>query len=152
MQPGGDPNDERNLWVEPAGPGHKSGGGINNKKDPVETKLHTAGCGGKVTLAAAQKAIASDWTTALAKLGLNCPAGLAQTALRPSALAQVCGQGCPEETACVPRVWHPRSSRLRQVENPLVLRVVQLSLIDNNVGARCEVAIFGGDAEVERVG
>ncbi|UXY24945.1 hypothetical protein N8I84_41645 (plasmid) [Streptomyces cynarae] len=71
LQLGGDPNDPRNLWVEPADPGHKSGGGINNKKDPVETKLHTAVCSGKVTLAAAQRAIASDWTTALAKLGLN---------------------------------------------------------------------------------
>ncbi|MFF3911035.1 hypothetical protein ACFYZJ_34955 [Streptomyces sp. NPDC001848] len=71
LQLGGDPNDERNLWVEPADPGHKSGGGINNKKDPVETKLHTAVCDGKVTLAAAQQAIASDWTTALAKLGLS---------------------------------------------------------------------------------
>lgn len=71
LQLGGDPNDYRNLWVEPADPGHKSGGGINNKKDPVETKLHTAVCDGKVTLAAAQKAIASDWTTALSSLGLS---------------------------------------------------------------------------------
>jgi hypothetical protein len=71
LQLGGDPNDPRNLWVEPADPGHKSGGGINNKKDPVETKLHTAVCDGKVTLAAAQKAIASDWTTALSSLGLS---------------------------------------------------------------------------------
>ncbi|WP_055495730.1 hypothetical protein [Streptomyces sp. TP-A0356] len=71
LQLGGDPNDERNLWVEPADPGHKSGGGINNKKDPVETKLHTAVCDGKVTLAAAQQAIANDWTTALSKLSLS---------------------------------------------------------------------------------
>ncbi|MGW5609519.1 hypothetical protein ACWEWI_26185 [Streptomyces sp. NPDC003753] len=71
LQLGGDPNDPRNLWVEPADPGHKSGGGINNKKDPVETKLHTGVCDGKVTLFAAQQAIASDWTTALSKLGLN---------------------------------------------------------------------------------
>ncbi|MFF3516997.1 hypothetical protein [Streptomyces sp. NPDC002573] len=71
LQLGGDPNDARNLWVEPADPGHKPGGGINNKKDPVETKLHTAVCSGKVTLAAAQQAIVADWTTALSKLGLN---------------------------------------------------------------------------------
>ncbi|MFI9648393.1 hypothetical protein ACIHAA_19105 [Streptomyces sp. NPDC052040] len=57
--------------MEPADPGHKSGGGINNKTDPVETKLHTAVCSGKVTLAAAQEAIATDWTTALSKLGLT---------------------------------------------------------------------------------
>ncbi|MFI7406565.1 hypothetical protein ACIBW9_39905 [Streptomyces sp. NPDC049541] len=71
LQLGGSPNDARNLWIEPADPGHKSGGGINNKKDPVETKLHTAVCSGKVTLAAAQKAIATDWTTALQSLGLG---------------------------------------------------------------------------------
>ncbi|SOE06446.1 hypothetical protein [Streptomyces sp. Ag109_G2-15] len=48
LQLGGDPNDYRNLWVEPADPGHKPGAGVNNKKDPVETKLHTAVCNGKV--------------------------------------------------------------------------------------------------------
>ncbi|GAA2523315.1 hypothetical protein GCM10010276_88120 [Streptomyces longisporus] len=71
LQLGGDPNDARNLWVQPPDPGHKPGGGINNKKDPVETKLHTAVCSGKVTLAAAQNAIATDWTTALQSLGLG---------------------------------------------------------------------------------
>ncbi|MEU2718233.1 hypothetical protein [Streptomyces sp. NPDC007205] len=71
LQLGGDPNDARNLWVEPADPGHKPGGGINNKKDPVETKLHTAVCSGKVTLQAAQQAIVNDWTTALSRLGLS---------------------------------------------------------------------------------
>ena len=71
LQLGGDPNDARNLWVEPADPGHKPGGGVNNKKDPVETKLHTAVCSGKVTLKAAQQAIVTDWTTALSRLGLG---------------------------------------------------------------------------------
>ncbi|MFJ3310876.1 hypothetical protein ACIPSA_49680 [Streptomyces sp. NPDC086549] len=71
LQLGGDPNDYRNLWVEPADPGHRSGSGVNNKKDPVETKLHTAVCKGQVTLAAAQKAIVTDWTTALTTLHLG---------------------------------------------------------------------------------
>lgn len=71
LQLGGDPNDYRNLWVEPADPGHKKGSGVNNAKDPVETKLHTAVCKGQVTLAAAQKAIVTDWTTALSRLGLG---------------------------------------------------------------------------------
>ncbi|WP_189957988.1 hypothetical protein [Streptomyces alanosinicus] len=71
LQLGGDPNDARNLWVEPADPGHKPGSGVNNLKDPVETKLHTAVCSGKVTLKAAQQAIVSDWTTALSSLGLS---------------------------------------------------------------------------------
>ncbi|MQY40284.1 hypothetical protein SRB17_83170 [Streptomyces sp. RB17] len=71
LQLGGDPNDARNLWVEPADPGHKPGAGVNNLKDPVETKLHTAVCSGKVTLAAAQQAIVTDWTTALSRLGVG---------------------------------------------------------------------------------
>ncbi|MFJ9909409.1 hypothetical protein ACIRVK_42455 [Streptomyces sp. NPDC101152] len=71
LQLGGDPNDPRNLWVEPADPGHKKGAGVNNQKDPVETKLHTAVCAGQVTLAAAQKAIVTDWTTALTTLHLS---------------------------------------------------------------------------------
>ncbi|MEU2421030.1 hypothetical protein ABZ619_08295 [Streptomyces sp. NPDC007851] len=71
LQLGGDPNDYRNLWVEPTDPGHKKGAGVNNRKDPVETKLHTAVCSGKITLAAAQRAIVTDWTTALSRLGLG---------------------------------------------------------------------------------
>ncbi|MCW7941711.1 lipoprotein [Streptomyces hygroscopicus] len=70
LELGGDPNDARNLWVEPADPGH-TGSGVNNKKDPVESQLHTAVCSGKVTLAAAQQAIVTDWTTALSRLGLG---------------------------------------------------------------------------------
>ncbi|WP_284432943.1 hypothetical protein [Streptomyces sp. TUS-ST3] len=71
LQLGGDPNDPRNLWVEPADPGHRKGAGVNNRKDPVETKLHTAVCKGQVTLAAAQQAIVTDWTTALTTLHLG---------------------------------------------------------------------------------
>jgi hypothetical protein len=44
---------------------------VNNKKDPVETKLHTAVCKGQNTLAAAQQAIVTDWTTALTALHLG---------------------------------------------------------------------------------
>ncbi|MFD9634966.1 hypothetical protein [Streptomyces violascens] len=68
---GGDPDDPRNIWVEPPSPDHKQGGGPNNPKDGVEAKLSSAVCSGKVQLAAAQNAIATDWTTALAKLGLK---------------------------------------------------------------------------------
>ncbi|MEU6557799.1 hypothetical protein ABZ915_47510 [Streptomyces sp. NPDC046915] len=71
LQLGGDPNDARNLWVEPADPGHAKGSGVNNKKDPVETRLHTAVCAGQVTLAQAQHAIVSDWITALSSLRLS---------------------------------------------------------------------------------
>jgi hypothetical protein len=58
---GGDPNDPRNLWVQPPSPGHKAGAGPNNPKDAVETRLHTAICKNQVTLLAAQRAIATDW-------------------------------------------------------------------------------------------
>jgi hypothetical protein len=70
LELGGDPNDSRNLWVEPPSPGHRSGSGPNNPKDQVENVLHAAVCSGKATLAAAQQAIATDWTTAEARLGL----------------------------------------------------------------------------------
>lgn len=57
----GGSNDARNLWVEP--------GPLPNPKDSVENALHKAVCDHKVTLAAAQEAIATDWTTALAVTG-----------------------------------------------------------------------------------
>ncbi|MET8724132.1 hypothetical protein [Streptomyces misionensis] len=71
LELGGDPNDARNLWVEPPDPGHRAGSGVNNLKDPVESKLHSAVCSGKTTLKAAQQAIVTDWTTALSRLGLG---------------------------------------------------------------------------------
>ena len=71
LQLGGDPNDPRNLWVEPPSPGHKAGAGPNNPKDAVETRLHTAICKNQVTLLAAQQAIATDWETAEQRLGLK---------------------------------------------------------------------------------
>lgn len=59
----GGSNDAANLWPEePPTP---------NPKDTVENRLHAAVCSGQVTLAAAQRAIATDWTTAEAKLGLS---------------------------------------------------------------------------------
>jgi hypothetical protein len=53
------------------GPQSGSHPGHHNAKDPVETRLKQAVCSGKVTLAAAQQALVSDWTTALARLGLS---------------------------------------------------------------------------------
>jgi hypothetical protein len=57
LELGGDPNDARNLWIEP----NQS----PNGKDRVESKLHDLVCEGRIPLAAAQAAIAADWTTAL---------------------------------------------------------------------------------------
>ena len=77
LQLGGDPNATANLWVEPPSPDHIAGKGPNNDKDVVEARLHSAVCKRQVTLAAAQQAIAADWTTAEAKLGLKPEGGSA---------------------------------------------------------------------------
>ncbi|WP_227982654.1 hypothetical protein [Nocardia spumae] len=69
LELGGDPNDPRNLWVEPPSPDHRSGAGPRNPKDTVENQLHELVCSGAVGLADAQSAIAADWTTALAAVG-----------------------------------------------------------------------------------
>lgn len=61
LELGGDPNDPRNLWVEP--------GASPNAKDSVENRLHQLVCNGTVPLQTAQEAIATDWTTALATVG-----------------------------------------------------------------------------------
>ena len=59
----GGANDAANLWPEyPPTP---------NPKDKVENALHAAVCDGKVTLKAAQNAIASNWETAERNLGLS---------------------------------------------------------------------------------
>jgi len=59
----GGSNDIANLWPEV--------GKQPNPKDAVENALHRAVCDGKVSLAAAQQAIATDWITAEARLGLR---------------------------------------------------------------------------------
>lgn len=59
----GGSNDITNLWPEV--------GTVPNPKDRVENALHRAVCEGKVTLRAAQRAIAGDWLTAEARLGLG---------------------------------------------------------------------------------
>jgi hypothetical protein len=63
LELGGAPSDPHNLWPEP--------GASPNAKDPIENQLNTAVCGQMVTLAAAQHAIATDWTTAMTSLGLQ---------------------------------------------------------------------------------
>ena len=63
----GGSNDATNLWAEPS---DLPGKGYRNTKDQVENHLHTAVCTHQVTLAAAQWAIATNWVTAEAALGL----------------------------------------------------------------------------------
>ena len=57
LEIGGAPSDIANLWFEP--------GKIPNKKDAVEHQLHKLVCSHKVPLLAAQRAISTDWTTAV---------------------------------------------------------------------------------------
>lgn len=66
LEVGGDPNDRRNLWVEPPSPGHLASQGVNNPKDAVEDEARSLVCNHEVTLAAMQNAIAANWTTAIA--------------------------------------------------------------------------------------
>lgn len=68
LELGGDPNDPRNLWVEPNSANAR---GFANPKDGVENRLNAAVCDHRVTLAAAQAAIATNWTTAEQVLGLR---------------------------------------------------------------------------------
>jgi hypothetical protein len=53
LELGGAPNDLRNLWPEP--------GASPNPKDRVENRLHKLVCAGSMTLATAQRKIATDW-------------------------------------------------------------------------------------------
>jgi Protein of unknown function (DUF3761) len=59
LELGGAPSAEANLWPEP----YNSPEGAR-VKDVVENKLHTLVCGGAITLATAQRAIATNWWVA----------------------------------------------------------------------------------------
>lgn len=71
----GGSSDTHNLWPEldvgPPSQFDSSDSYGKNAKDGVEDRLNAAVCRGQVTLAAAQQAIAVDWTTAEAILGIN---------------------------------------------------------------------------------
>ena len=61
LELGGSPTNPRNLWPEPH---HVIGGWGSYTKDRLENRLHTLVCRGRVPLAQAQRAIASDWIEA----------------------------------------------------------------------------------------
>jgi hypothetical protein len=67
LELGGAANDSRNLWPEPDYPARH--GFYLNPKDLVETSLKHRVCDGRMTLAAAQREIASNWVAALARYG-----------------------------------------------------------------------------------
>jgi hypothetical protein len=64
LELGGATNDPRNLWPEP--------GASPNPKDAVEDLLKASVCGGRMTLAAAQRAIVTNWVS-LAAPGRGTP-------------------------------------------------------------------------------
>lgn len=71
LQLGGDPNDPRNLWVEP---NDRTGAtSTNNSKDTVENAARDAICSGKLTLAEVQQAIVTDWPALGRRLGIALP-------------------------------------------------------------------------------
>jgi len=64
----GGASDTRNLWPEKdVG---RTSAYVRNAKDQIETDLHAAVCSGHISLAAAQQAIAGNWTTAEQALGV----------------------------------------------------------------------------------
>lgn len=71
----GGSSDVRNLWPEldTGSPSQfdSSDSYGENAKDGVEDRLNAAVCSGEVTLAAAQQAIAANWTTSEAVLGVS---------------------------------------------------------------------------------
>ncbi|PPK46065.1 hypothetical protein B0G57_10389 [Trinickia symbiotica] len=58
LELGGSPTDPRNLWPQPH---HVVGGWGSYAKDRLENKLKSLVCKGRLPLADAQSAIASDW-------------------------------------------------------------------------------------------
>ncbi|MGH6869842.1 MAG: hypothetical protein ACREDA_13430, partial [Methylocella sp.] len=57
LEIGGDPTDIRNLWPQPLESARH--------KDEIENRLHELVCGGSMSAAQAQSAIAHNWTTAV---------------------------------------------------------------------------------------
>jgi hypothetical protein len=69
LELGGAPYSAKNLWPE------YDSGVIPNPKDAVENALNNAVCDGRVSLRAAQHAIAVNWETAESVLGVNGSGG-----------------------------------------------------------------------------
>jgi hypothetical protein len=62
LELGGDPNDAANLWIEPND--NPDATSTANSKDVLEDRLNSLVCSGRLPLATAQGAIATDWVSA----------------------------------------------------------------------------------------
>lgn len=91
LELGGSPSSPRNLWPE------YDRGHIPNPKDAVENALKAAVCAGRVSLRAAQHAIAVNWIRAESRLGISSGGGSAPA---PS----------PPPTTAAPTGCHPKTS------------------------------------------
>jgi hypothetical protein len=65
LELGGAANDARNLWPEPDYPQRQ--GFYLNPKDKLETALKRLVCARRITLASAQRQIAANWVSAMAR-------------------------------------------------------------------------------------
>jgi len=61
LELGGSPDSPKNLWPEPH---HVMGGWGSYVKDKVENRLHTLVCHGRLSLAVAQREMATNWIDA----------------------------------------------------------------------------------------
>lgn len=61
LELGGSPSNPKNLWPEPH---HVIGGWGSYTKDKLENRLHSMVCHGQISLAKAQREIATDWIAA----------------------------------------------------------------------------------------
>jgi len=61
LELGGSPTSPRNLWPQPR---HVAGGWGAHRKDRLENQLNYLVCRGRLSLATAQRAIATDWIAA----------------------------------------------------------------------------------------
>lgn len=68
LEAGGNSTDPRNLWPEPR---YDDPGKTSFDKDKIENRVKEAICSGQVTLADAQHAMLSNWTTAEQVLGIG---------------------------------------------------------------------------------
>jgi len=66
---GGDPNDRPQPVGGAPSPGHLFSQSYRNPKDTIEHRAHSMVCAGIVPLVSMQRAIAYNWTTALAAVG-----------------------------------------------------------------------------------
>jgi hypothetical protein len=67
LELGGDPNDPANLWVEPNDRADATS--TYNSKDVLEGRLNDQVCSGRLSLLAAQQAIATNWVAAYQTYG-----------------------------------------------------------------------------------